>query len=833
MKYTIEDIVSIVQGSFQHFFQNDSIGYLLIDSRKLIFADGSLFFALRGPRRSGIAFIKDLYQKGVRNFVVEEEIPVSAYPQANIILVSDTLRALQQLAAYHRQQFLIPVIGITGSNGKTIVKEWLNQLLEDQYNIVRSPRSYNSQVGVPLSVWQMNPTSELGIFEAGISQPREMQYLEAVIRPTIGILTNIGEAHGEGFENIESKIEEKLKLFRQAFAVIYRSDDMKISHSISEWKDKRMAELKDKPVEIMDWGHDKNARVKIRAIDKTQGTTTITLSYGRETFPVTIPFTDEASVENAVHCVCVLLYLGTPADTIRNKFIRLSVIAMRLELKGGINHCSIINDSYSADLSSLKIALDFLAQQQQQPRRTVILSDILQSGREEQELYKEAASLLQQIKTSRLIAIGERITANRNMFERLKETETIFFPSTDNFIKNFHQLHFRNETILIKGARIFEFEKIDRLLARQVHRTVLEINLNAMAHNLKQYQQKLHPATKLMAMVKAFAYGGGSYEIASLLQFHKVDYLAVAYADEGVELRQSGIHMPIMVMNPEDSSLEALVQYNLEPVIYSFGLMQAVENFLKKEGIRQMPVHIEVETGMNRLGFPKKDIQELRAALIKSSFTLKSIFSHLAASDEAQHDAFTMEQARSFLQMADQIQELFPYPILKHLANTAAIIRHPQLQLDMVRLGIGLYGIDSTSSGQLELEEVSVLKSTIAQVRHLKQGETVGYNRKGIPDRDAMIATVRIGYADGYPRSLGNGAGKMWLKGHLVPTMGSICMDMTMIDITGVPGVQENDEIIVFGKEVSVQQVAHWAQTIPYEILTGVSQRVKRIYFEE
>ncbi len=775
----------------------------------------------------------DLYKRGVRNFVVDEKIAVSDYPEANIVFVPDALLALQQLAAHHRQQFHIPVIGITGSNGKTIVKEWLNQLLDDQYNIVRSPRSYNSQVGVPLSIWQMNETHELGIFEAGISQSHEMEYLEAIIQPTIGVLTNIGEAHGEGFKNMEEKIDEKLKLFGQASVVIYHSDDKKTSLALTEWKNKRLAVAKDKPVEILDWGYSKSARVRIGAIDKTHATTTINLFSEMGTFLVTIPFADDASVENAVHCICVLLYLGIPAEAIRHKFIRLSVIAMRLELKGGINHCSIINDSYSADLSSLKIALDFLSQQQQRPRRTVILSDFLQSGKEEEELYKEAAMLLKQIKINRLIAIGERITANKKMFERMNATEIIFFPSTENFIKNFPQLHFRNETVLIKGARIFEFEKIDRLLARQVHQTVLEINLNAMAHNLKQYQQSLHPATKLMAMVKAFAYGGGSYEVASLLQFHKVDYLAVAYADEGVELRQSGIHMPIMVMNPEDSSFDALVQYNLEPVIYSFRLLRAIENFSKKEGIQQMPVHIEMETGMNRLGFPGKDVPELTAALIKSSFTLKSIFSHLAASDEAQHDLFTMEQGRSFLQMAAQIQEAFTYPILKHLANTAAIVRHPQLQLDMVRLGIGLYGIDTASSNQLALEEVSVLKSTIAQVRYLREGETVGYNRKGTLDRNAVIATVRIGYADGYPRSLGNGAGKMWLKGQLVPTIGSICMDMTMVDITGVTGVKENDEIIVFGKEVSVQQVAHWAQTIPYEILTGVSQRVKRIYFEE
>jgi alanine racemase len=827
LKYGIDHINKIIQGSVLQFLRNDNIEYLLTDSRKLIFPDTSLFFALHSARRDGHQYIKELYERGVRNFVIDKEIPVDEYKDANITLVANTLKSLQQLASFHRRQFNIPVIGITGSNGKTIVKEWLNQLLEDQLNIVRSPRSYNSQIGVPLSVWQMNDAHELGIFEAGISRPAEMDKLEKVIQPTIGIFTNIGEAHSEGFKNIGKKIEEKITLFDHSAVVIYRGDNRQIAEALHAWKKKH-----GQSADLFDWGNDSNAKLIIKRVEGTTQGTTLLVSYNNEDFSISIPFADVASIENAIHCICVLLYLGIPIVAIQNKLQRLSAIAMRLELKEAINHCSVINDSYSADLSSLKIALDFLSQQQQHARLTVILSDILQSGKEEKVLYKEVAQLLQQKKINRLIAIGERITANKALFETLKG-ETVFYASTDEFIQHFNPLHFRDETILIKGARVFQFEKIDRLLARQVHQTVLEIDLNAMAHNLKQYQQVLQPATKLMAMVKAFAYGTGSYEIANLLQFHKIDYLGVAYADEGVELRKAGINIPIMVMNTGENGFDALIQYNLEPVIYSFRLLKSIDQYLKKEGILQFPVHIEIETGMNRLGFPVKDIPELIACLQKAPFKIQSVFSHLAASEEPQQDAFTRQQADLFLHAASQVQDALPYPFLKHIANSAAIIRYPELQLNMVRLGIGLYGVDSAASNKLDLKEVATLKSTIAQIKNLEENETVGYNRKGVATRDLTIATIRIGYADGYPRSLGNGAGRMLVKGHLANTIGSICMDMTMIDITGIPAVQEGDEVLVFGKELSVQQTAHWAQTIPYEILTGVSQRVKRIYFEE
>ena len=832
MIYSINRIATIVQGHFAQFHRDDVIEHLLLDSRRLIFPDTSLFFALPGPRRDGHLFIPELYERGLRNFIVYQELSVSAYKDANIILVADTLRALQQLTSFHRQQFTFPVIGITGSNGKTIVKEWLNQLLEDEYNIVRSPKSYNSQVGVPLSIWQINDKDELGIFEAGISQTGEMENLENIIRPTIGILTNIGEAHNEGFENKHQKISEKLKLFKQSGILIYSRNNKDIDNAVLNWQKGFLIESNREKIILFSWGKGNDSMLRILSIQKNIGGTSINTEYNGHSFSFNISFTDDAAIENIITCICLLIHLGIEAPSIQNRLYRLTPIAMRLELKHGINHCSVINDSYSADMSSLKIALDFLSQQQQHPRHTVILSDILESGKGEKKLYKEMARLLQEKKINRLIAIGEKINANKDAFEQLKADELLFYPSTENFIKDFSHIHFRDETILIKGARMFQFEKIDRLLSQQVHQTVLEISLDAMAYNLKQYQQLLQPSTKLMAMVKASAYGAGTYEIARLLQFHKVDYLAVAYVDEGVELRKAGINMPIMVMNTDEDSLDALVQYSLEPVIYSFRLLESVNIFFKKEGIREIPVHIEIETGMNRLGFSVNDIPALIAGLKSSSFKIQSVFSHLAASEEQQQDPFTRQQASLFLQAADQLQASVNYFFLKHIANTAAIVRHPQLQLDMVRLGIGLYGIDSALSPRLELKEVATLKSTIAQIKNLKENETVGYNRKGLATGNIKMATIRIGYADGYPRSLGNGIGKMWLKGQLVPTLGSICMDMTMIDITNVAGVTEGDEIIIFGNELPVQQLAHWAGTIPYEILTGISQRVKRIYFE-
>ena len=831
--YTIETILKIVKGKWlQQAAGTTVIEHLLLDSRKTLLPATSLFFALKGVRRDGHAFLQEVYDKGVRCFIVSEENIAPLPEDATIVLVKDSLQALQALAAYHRKQFSIPIIGITGSNGKTIVKEWLNQLLEEKYAIVRSPKSYNSQVGVPLSVWQLNDSYNLAIFEAGISQSGEMDKLEKIIQPTIGIFTNIGEAHSEGFLNLRQKVKEKLQLFKHVQTLIYCSDYPEINEGVADLV-QRLRNKPDDKLNVFSWSTKTDATLRVTSLLKDQSFTYITAVYEDQDISIRIPFVDDASLENAVSCWCTLLHLGIDHRFIEAHIQQLGNVAMRLELKKGINNCSIINDSYSADLSSLKIALDFLSQQQQHPRKTVILSDILQSGKSEKELYQSIATALKQKKIDRFIGIGTQLLRNKNIFEAVAGLETKVYENLPAFRKDFYHLHFHNETILIKGARVFEFEQIVPLLEQKVHQTVLEINLTALLHNLQQYQQQLQPATKIMAMVKAFSYGSGSYEIANLLQFHKVDYLAVAYADEGVELRNSGITLPIMVMNPEVTSFDALVQFNLEPDLYSFELLQLFDDFLRKEGIQQFPVHIEMETGMNRLGFAVPAVQQLATQLAGSCCKVQSVFSHLVASEDPKQDAFTLQQVATLQKACEVLEKGLGYSFIKHIANSAAIVRFPQLQLDMVRLGIGLHGIDSGATHHLDLRVVSTLTTTIAQLKHLSAGETVSYGRKGVVKRDSIIATVRLGYADGYPRRLGNGKGKMMVKGQLAPVIGNICMDMTMLDVTGIANVQEADAVTVFDAELTVEQVAAWADTIPYEILAGISQRVKRVYFEE
>lgn len=833
MNYTIEEIASLIKGELTAQQPGAIIEQLLLDSRKVLFPSTSLFFALKGPRRDGHSFIKELYEKGVCNFIISESINAASYPAANFILVKDCLKALQDLTAWHRKQFSIPVIGITGSNGKTIVKEWLNQLLEDKYTIVRSPKSYNSQIGVPLSVWQMNETHTLGIFEAGISQSGEMEKLEKIIHPTIGVFTNIGEAHSEGFLNIRQKVNEKLQLFKNVEALIYCKDYPEINEGVAAWMQQLRGSQGSSSFTLFSWSMRTDATLRITSVLKDNDHTFITADHEGKELSFKIPFTDNASIENAITCCCMLLYLGFDNNFIEKRIERLGNVAMRLELKKGINNSSVINDSYSSDLSSLRIALDFLAQQQQHKKHTVILSDILQSGRPEKELYEEIAGILAQKNIHRLIGIGPQLSRQRSAFEKIDGLQAVFYDDTASFRKDFYNLDFSNESILLKGARLFAFEQIGQLLEQKVHQTVLEIDLNALAHNLRQYQGLLKPATKLMVMVKAFSYGSGSYEIANLLQFHKVDYLAVAYADEGVELRKAGIKLPIMVMNTDESTFDALVQFKLEPNIFSFHLLNAFNDFLEKQSIRDYPVHLEIETGMNRSGFLIKDIPLLTQRLSQSALRIQSVFSHLVASEDPKQDDFTKQQGEQLLQACEEIEKACGYSFIKHIANTSGISRHPDLQLDMVRLGIGLYGVDSSPAPIPDLREVSTLKTTISQIRNVKKGETVSYGRKGVVERDSIIATVRLGYADGYPRRLGLGVGKMLVNAQPAPVEGVVCMDMTMIDITDIPGVEEGDEVIVFGRELSIRQVAEWADTIPYEIMTGISQRVKRVYFEE
>lgn len=810
--YSTTSICQIVQGK-QRSGDRRQIAHLLYDSRRVQQPDRSLFFAIKTAHSDGHRFLDDAYQKGVRAFVVSEEV---RFDDAVVIVVEDTLQALQDLAAYHRSQFHLPVIGITGSNGKTIVKEWLNQLLEEDYTIVRSPKSFNSQIGVPLSVWEIGPQHTLGIFEAGISQAGEMEKLAAVIQPTIGVFTNLGEAHNEGFASWEEKLSEKMKLFVVCDIVI---------------GEKRFIGDLKRPT--FTWSETEAADVCIRIQKQLSGQATIHALYDGTESAVDIPFSDEASVQNAVTCLCVLLYLKKDPAACRHRFSKLHTVDMRLQLQHAINGCLLINDSYSADLTSLQIALHFLAAQSSGRRRTVILSDFFESGKEEGKLYGEIAALLCNNQVEKVVAIGRQ--AGRQLKESLHASVTLqVFSSTEEFVQQFRSSQFANEVILLKGARAYGFEQIAALFEQKLHGTVLQINLSALAHNLKEYQKHLKPATKIMAMVKAFAYGSGSAEIASVLQFHNTAYLGVAYADEGVDLVKAGIRLPIMVMNPEASSYSAIVEHQLQPVLYSFPLLRDFEAYVKTQGLNNYPVHLEVETGMNRLGFALEKMEEAAGYLAASNtLCVQSLFSHLAASEEAEQDAFTQLQAERFHKAAAILKQRLPYSFLQHISNSAAIIRHPELQLNMVRLGIGLYGIEPDAEDALQLEPVATLRSTIAQIKEVKRGESISYNRRGVVQRDSRIATVRIGYADGYVRRFGNGVGKMWVRGQLVPVIGTVCMDMTMLDITDTVGVNEGDDVVIFGKELPVQEVARWAGTIPYEVMTAVSQRVKRVYYYE
>ncbi len=829
--YTIHEIAKICKGKWLN--KNAAVAqpaYLSLDSRKISFPESTVFFAIKNIHQDANLFIGNLYERGVRNFVTDEKnIGSEKFSLANFILVNDTISALQTLATDHRNKFLkeaLPVIGITGSNGKTMVKEWLNQLLENDYSLVRSPKSFNSQIGVPLSVLNIHAVNNLAIFEAGISQPGEMKNLEKIIKPTIGIFTNIGNAHDEGFKNQEEKIKEKLVLFKEAKHLIFCADDEILQKKIKTFQQKNNT------VVLFSWGKKSDNILQIKAIKKGESCSSIETFYQRKKTVIEIPFTDDASIQNAIHCLCVLFILNKNPVRELVRFKSLFPIAMRLEMKKGINQCNIINDSYSNDLYSLGIALDFLNQQKQHKNHTLILSDILQSGMEPDKLYSQVSSLLQEKNIDCFYGIGTDIFSQQKEFSALKNKS--FFKSTDEFLNNLFLSSFHDETILIKGARQFEFEKISHFLEQKVHQTVLSINLNAIIFNLKKYKEKLTPETKIMAMVKAFSYGSGSYEIASVLEYNKVDYLAVAYVDEGIELRKAGITLPIMVMNIDSSAFDAIINYNLEPEIFSFGLLDDFTSYLKKSETEDYPVHLKIDTGMHRLGFMENEISLLCKKIADNDFIkVKSVFSHLAASEDPKQDDFTFLQFSVFNKCYSKIEKALGYPFLKHIDNTSGISRHPELQMDMVRLGIGLYGIDGNIEIQKQLKNVSTLTTTISQIKKIKAGETIGYGRMGKVEQDSTIAVVRIGYADGYSRTLGNGKGKMLVKNKLVPVIGNVCMDMTMLDITKIKNLKEGDEVIVFGEDPSLQMLSSWAQTIPYEIMTGISQRVKRVYFVE
>ena len=781
------------------------ISDLLIDSRHLVDARQALFFALTSVRNDGHKYIKELYDKGLRAFVVKR-LPQEDFPEAVFIVVPDTLKALQTLAARHRQQFDIPVIGITGSNGKTIVKEWLYQMLSPDHNIVRSPKSYNSQVGVPLSVWQMNETYDMGIFEAGISEPDEMMALQDIIRPTIGVFTNIGQAHDENFINRAQKVGEKMNLFTKAGSLVYCMDYSEIQQVVMR------SGLASK-IKLFTWSRKfTEADLFITSVTKNERTTVIQAAYRGESMTYVIPFSDDASIENAIHCIAVSLLMGMKPEVIAERLMSLSSISMRLEIKAGMNNCTIINDYYNSDVNSLSIALDVMKQQHQHKRKVVILSDILQSGRSEMDLYAEIGQLLKNKGVDMLIGIGEGISRQANKFEM----ECYFYPNVGDFLAHFPFSKFNNQTILLKGARAFEFEQIGMELQEKAHETVLEINFNHLVSNLNYFRSKISPETKLMLMVKAFGYGSGNLEVSNVLQFQKVDYLTVAFADEGVELRRAGINLPIMVMSPEVNSYDNIIKYHLEPEVFSFRNLEFIEKAMQNLALPEahpLNVHIKLDTGMHRLGFSKDELPEL-IGRIKANPMLhvKSVFSHLATADNTAEDDFTLGQIRNFEEGSQMIVEAFPYKVLRHILNTAGITRFPQYQFDMVRLGIGLYGVPTTDADKGLLQPVVSLKTTINQIKHIPAGDSIGYNRHGRAEADMRIGIVPIGYADGLSRLLGNGNGKFYVNGQQA---------------------SEGDTVVIFDAEHDIEDIAKACQTIPYEIMTRVSQRVKRVYYQE
>ncbi|MGQ7868055.1 bifunctional UDP-N-acetylmuramoyl-tripeptide:D-alanyl-D-alanine ligase/alanine racemase [Sunxiuqinia sp. sy24] len=824
-QFSIDKIAAVIGGALRSVraVEHGFISSLSIDSRALVDPDLCLFFALVGDRHDGHQYVRELYEKGVRSFVVSV-LPAddSSFRGANFIEVKDTLKALQQLAAFVRREFQFPVLAVTGSNGKTIVKEWLFDLLQHEFRILRSPKSYNSQVGVPLSIWNMQGDADLGILEAGISKPGEMNKLAALISPEIGLFTNIGDAHQQSFSSMEEKVLEKLQLFEGAKRLVCRRDQELVFKLASE-------KFVSTGTRVFSWSTNGLEADIAFVVSTKQQFTQLLFEWNGTNYTVQIPFGDEASLENACHCLALICAEGWLSDSVIRGFESLQAVAMRLELKQGVNGCTLINDFYNTDINSLEIALQFLNQQtsSSDQRKTVILSDIKQSGFAPYQLYTEVNRLLKLNQVSRLIGIGPMIHEHQSVFQMPAQ----FYNSAREFAAHMKSEDFSRELVLLKGAREFRFESLASLLQKKYHQTQLEINLNTLVDNLNSFRAVIKPETKIMVMVKAFSYGSGTVEIARALEFQKVDYLAVAVADEGIELRQAGIETPILVMNPEEHSFDAMIEYRLEPNIYSLSVFQKFNRVAANSAVSSYPVHIKLETGMNRLGF--SDATELATIAVQIQreeiLRVQSVFSHLAATDEPLHDAFTRKQYERFRELADVVVSKQKNKVIRHLLNSAGIERFPEFQMDMVRLGIGLYGV---AAAAIDVRPIACWTTAVSQVKKVVKDETVGYGRKGRVSQPTKIAVVPVGYADGYDRRFSNGVGQVWVNGVRVPVIGNVCMDMTMIDVSGVD-VEAGDLVELMGEHIRLKELANWANTIPYEILTGISQRVRRVYSQE
>lgn len=823
MMYTIEKITTLI-GARRVGESEAQIGWLLTDSRSLCFPEATLFFALSSARNDGHRYVGDLYRRGVRNFVVSH-LPqsINDYPDANFLVVMSPLEALQRLAERHRDEFDIPVVGLTGSNGKTMVKEWLYQLLSPSMVVTRSPRSYNSQIGVPLSVWLLDTQSEVALFEAGISQPGEMAALRDIIQPTIGVFTSLGDAHQENFRSLEEKCMEKLQLMLHAATVVYDTDDQVVGRCLRK---------SGYAGEKLGWSlTDPRAAFFVERQESDANGVTVTYRFRDAAGSYHLPFIDEASVKCSYACAVVALHLGIDAEQLDERMRLLEPVAMRLEVKEGQRGCTLINDSYNSDVNALDIALDFMARRPDSKgrRHTLILSDICQSGDNPEALYHKVSELAVKRGVDKLIGVGQTISSQAAAIE---VKEKYFFNDVTQLIgsKVFASLH--DEVILIKGARPFGFDQLTELLEQKVHETILEVNLGAVVDNLNYYRSFLKPTTKMVCMVKADAYGAGAVEVAKTLQDHRVDYLAVAVADEGVTLRKAGITSNIIIMNPEMTAFKTMFDYDLEPEVYNFRLLEALVKAAEKQGITGWPIHVKLDTGMHRLGFdPEKDIDSLVHRLKHQTALIpRSVFSHFVGADSDDFDEFSAKQFECFERGSKALQAAFDHKILRHIDNSAGILHFPERQLDMCRLGIGLYGIDSRDNHILHT--VSTLKTTILQLREVKKEDTVGYSRKGTLQRDSRIAAIPIGYADGLNRHLGNGHCYCLVNGKKAPYVGNICMDVAMIDVTDIP-CQEGDMVEIFGEQLPVTVLSDALDTIPYEVLTGLSSRVKKIYYQD
>jgi len=819
--YTYSWLAEACNGTLQQGPATATVTSILVDSRRQFAPQGIAFFALVGERNNGHDYIQSLYDRGVRCFVVSQNVALPA--AACVIVVKDTLKALQSCAATHRSNFQLPVVAITGSNGKTVVKEWLYHLLRIHFSVCRSPKSYNSQVGVPLSVWQLKSSHTIGLFEAGISEPNEMEALANTIQPSVGVFTNLGSAHSENFSSPAQKAAEKAKLFTNCNAIVYCADDRFVADAISNL---------DEPTAV-GWSYRTGADIHVSECIVSNGITVLkgagTLNGKHISFDFNIPFVDKASIENAVHVYLTSCLLGINAEIASKAMATLQPLAMRLQLLEGINGCSIINDVYSADLDALELALDFLDRQTHQKRKTVVLADIHESELNDDALYQKVAELLRSHGVNRFIGIGPKLSKNKKQFS----LESVFYNSTEAFLQAVDLSSFQMEAILVKGARAFRFEQISGVLQELAHETVLELDLNALVHNLNHFKRKLHADCKIMAMVKAYGYGTGGHEIANVLEYNLVDYLAVAYADEGISLRKAGIDLDIMVMNPERSAYSTMIQHRLEPEVYSFRVLKEFSESVRRIGAKEpFPIHIKLDTGMHRLGFEEQELPALIEHLAANKWlTVRSVFSHLAASEDPAFDDFTAQQVAALERMVGKLQDALDEPFLVHLLNSAGQERFPNAQMDMVRLGIGMYGI-STSEKEF-LETVCTLKTSISQIKTVPAGETIGYGRAGKATHEMRIATLAIGYADGFGRNLSNGVGEVFIHGRPAKVVGKVCMDMCMVDVSDNAQAKAGDEVIVFGKNHSIEAFAAAQSTIPYEVLTNISRRVKRVYVEE